>query len=97
MTQALFRPAASADLEEAFAWYEAQHPGLGQAFRDAVEGALALIVENPQACPVLYRDTRRALLQRFPYGVFYRLIGDHVVVIACAHAKRHPRAWRSRR
>jgi plasmid stabilization system protein ParE len=37
------------------------------------------------------------LLRRFPYGVFYRVIEGQVVVVACFHAKRHPRIWRGRR
>lgn len=33
----LFRPAAAADLDEAFLWYERQRPGLGQEFLAAVD------------------------------------------------------------
>lgn len=46
--------------------------------------------------PVVHRDTRRLLLRRFPYGVFYRLVKDEIVVVGCLHAKRHPRVWRGR-
>jgi hypothetical protein len=45
---------------------------------------------------VVLRDIRRQLLKRFPYGLFYRLIEGQVVVVACFHAKRSPRVWRSR-
>jgi len=38
---ALFTPEAEADVEEAFEWYEAQRPGLGGAFRRALDIALA--------------------------------------------------------
>ncbi|MEW6745699.1 MAG: hypothetical protein AB1486_23360 [Planctomycetota bacterium] len=31
------RPAAAADLDEAFLWYEARRPGLGGEFLSAVE------------------------------------------------------------
>ena len=40
-------PAAEADVEEAFAWYEAQRPGLGETFRRALDVAVASIEEHP--------------------------------------------------
>jgi plasmid stabilization system protein ParE len=35
-------------------------------------------------------------LRRFPYSLFYRIIDDQVIVVACMHGRRHPRRWRSR-
>ena len=55
------------------------------------------IVENPDAYPVLHRDTRRILLDHFPYGLYYRVVGDRLVVVACMHAARHPTRWQSRK
>ena len=96
MIRVLLRAAAAADLDEAFGWYEDQRAGLGEDFRNAVDSTLAHVAENPEAYAVILRDTRRALVQRFPYGVFYRLVDGDVVVVACLHVKRHPRTWRSR-
>jgi plasmid stabilization system protein ParE len=93
---ALFTSAAEVDVEEAFGWYESQRPGLGAAFRHALDIAVGAVVSNPEAYAVVYRQTRRVLLPKFPYGLFYRVQDDVVVVIACVHAKRHPRIWRSR-
>jgi toxin ParE1/3/4 len=92
---ALFTSAAEADVEEAFQWYESQRAGLGPAFRHAIDIAAA-VESNPEAYAVIHRDTRRVLLPKLPYGLFYRVLGDAVVVVACIHAKRHPRLWRSR-
>ena len=91
------RPAAAADLEDGFLWYDAQRPGLGNEFLDAVEQAFRGVRENPRRYRVVYRDTRRAHVRRFPYGVFYRIVGDDVVVVACFHGKRDPRGWEGRR
>ena len=92
----LFTPAAEADVEEAFEWYEAQRPGLGGAFRRALDLAVASIEDHPEGYAVTHRETRRVFLPRFPYGLYYR-VGDHdIVVVACMHGKRHPRTWRSR-
>src|SRR5262249_40771744 len=93
---ALFTSAAEADVEEAYRWYEGQRVGLGETFRHAIDLAVAAVESNPAAYPVLHRGTRRILLPRFPYGLYYRDVGESIVVVACIHGKRHPRAWRSR-
>jgi len=91
------RPSAAADLDEAFLWDEGQRAGLGHEFLDAVQQVFEGLVENPQLHRVVHRDTRHALVRRFPYGVFYRIIGDNTVVIGCLHGSRNPRRWKGRR
>ena len=97
MKPPILRAAAAADVEEAYAWYEAQREGLGDEFLAAVQAALESILHHPEAAPIVHREIRRVLLRRFPYGIHYRLIDDEVVVVACFHAKRHPRLWSARR
>ena len=90
------RPAAAADLEDAFVWHEGQRMGLGEEFLDAVGQVFMAVAESPQRYRVVYRDTRRVHLRRFPYSVFYRIVGDDVVVLACFHGSRNPRRWEGR-
>jgi len=90
------RPAAAADIEDAYRWYEARRPGLGEEFLQSVGSILEVIARQPKRFPVVHRDLRRALLQRFPYGIFFRIRGDHPMVVACFHASRDPRRWQSR-
>jgi len=93
----ILRLAAAADVEDAYRWYEERREGLGDEFLAAIQAAVDSVVAHPLAAPIVHRDTRRVLVRRFPYGVFYRLIKGQVVVVACFHAKRHPRVWRARR
>jgi plasmid stabilization system protein ParE len=93
----LLRPAAAADVEAAYRWYEHQRVGLGEEFLAAVRRTLKTITAHPAGCPVIHRHTRRALVRRFPYAVFYQLVGEQVVVVACMHGRRSPRRWRRRR
>ena len=94
--QIVIRPAAAADIEDAFIWYEQQRPGLGSEFLKVLDESLAAIHRSPQLHPVVHRDTRRLLLPRFPYGVYYRIYPGVIVVVACMHGKRNPRRWQSR-
>jgi plasmid stabilization system protein ParE len=92
----LIRPKAETDLAEAFRWYEDRGPGLGERFLLSVEAVIAAIRRYLRAFAVVRKQVRRVLLRRFPYGVFYFLDGDTVVVLAVFHAKRHPRRWQDR-
>jgi len=97
VTQIGFCPAAAADIKAAYEWYEEQRSGLGDEFLTAVERAAASVIEQPEAYPVVHRDTRRILLERFPYGLYYRIRRKRVIVVACMHAARHPIRWKSRK
>ena len=92
----VLRPAAAADIEEAFSWYEHQRKGLGNEFVAAVDAGLTEISHYPVRFPVHFRNTRRILLKRFPYAMFYRIYPDFVVVVACMHARRDPARWERR-
>jgi plasmid stabilization system protein ParE len=92
----IFRPAAAADVEEAYRWYEAQQVGLGDEFLAAVSTVIESLAAQPERFPIVYRQTRRVNLRRFPYGLFYRIIDDQIIVVACMHGRRNPRRWQSR-
>lgn len=81
---------ADDDVTVAFDWYETQRLGLGREFVLAVDAALEPLICFPESCEVFYRDTRRSLVERFPFEVFYRVEDDLIVVVACMHAARDP-------
>lgn len=92
----LVRPAAAADIDDAFLWYEQQRPDLGAEFLRIVDSALAAIQSNPQLYAVIHRNTRRVLLRRFPYGTYDRIHPDSIVIVACMHGRRDPKRWQPR-
>ena len=77
-------------------WYDGQRLGLGREFREAVDAGIGRISDNPFAYQERYRGARRAPLRRFPYALWYRVAGNFVVVLACVHGSRDPRAIRAR-
>ncbi len=94
--EVLLRPEAERDLLDAAKWYEEQRPKLGQEFLDEAAATLTAIADAPLMYPQVHRDVRRALLQRFPFGAFYRIEGSAITVVAVMHASRDPRRWKSR-
>ena len=90
--------AAEADALAAATWYDEQLPGLGSAFLDELEAAVARLNENPELFAIRFSDVRCVRLRRFKdYGVFYLIVGHEVRVIAVHHGARHPRSLRARR
>ena len=70
----VFRPAVRDELDEAYRWYESQRPGLGDEFLDCIDEMLNRVSVMPEAYPVVYRDVRRAVVQRFPYASYCRYL-----------------------
>jgi toxin ParE1/3/4 len=93
----IFRPAAAADVQQIRAWYERKREGLGEEFLVELRASIDAVLAFPEAYPVLHRETRRALVRRFPYGLFYRLDDDLVIFVACLHTHRNPESWKRRR
>ena len=90
------REEADRDLAAAASWYEQQQVGLGHKFLDEALSALQLIAEQPLIYPIIHRKTRRTLMHRFPFGIFYRVEESHIVVLAVLHGSRHPYKWQIR-
>jgi toxin ParE1/3/4 len=87
------RPEASADIAEAFSWYEDQRPGLGSEFEAELHRTFGYITGMPLASRLVQRGIRRALLHRFPFSVYYGVTGDLIEIRAVLHYRRHPRQW----
>ncbi len=92
----VFLPAAAADVEDAYLWYEQQQAGLGDEFLSSVREATLSVLENPEQYAVVHRGARRVLLKRFPYGLYYSVFQDRIVVIGCMHGRQDPKRWKSR-
>jgi plasmid stabilization system protein ParE len=94
--QLVVRRQAKADIREAARWYEDQRAGLGRAFVQQIDALLDRVRLNPMQHQIVYREVRRAISRRFPYGVFYRIEGSEVLVFAVVHLHRDPAIWRDR-
>ena len=90
----ILRQEAERDLAGTYNWYNEKVPGLGSDFLAVVERALESIQENPARFPIIYREVRRALINRFPYGLFFLLEEERVVVLGVMHTARDPAKWR---
>ena len=91
------RPAAEAEMLEAYEFYEGRVEGLGDRFEAAVRECLEEIRSHPQRFRFAHKKLRRAILRdRFPYSLYYFVEGCDIVVVACMHASRDPKRWQER-
>ena len=91
--KARFLSTAELELKEALEFYEEAQPGLGQRFLLEVEATVRLIEEFPEAWAPLSPRTRRCRTHRFPYGLFYQIRRDEILIIAVMDLRREPQRW----
>ncbi|NOV31790.1 type II toxin-antitoxin system RelE/ParE family toxin [Methylomonas sp. ZR1] len=92
-----FSARALRETGEAQEWYESQSSGLGDEFIAALELQLKRLEQAPLLYAEVIPSVRRALLPRFPFGVFYVVRGDLVHVLAVVHDARNPNRWPKKR
>ena len=85
---------AEAEINQAKEWYRGQSPRAALRFSDAIDHALETIGFNPEQYQIVYRETRRVLLDDYPYVLFYTMTETQVKVVACFHTARDPSLWR---
>jgi plasmid stabilization system protein ParE len=95
MRPVVFRPEAEDEALEAREWYETRRQGLGKEFALSIDRLIDRIAGNPFAFPLVHNDTRRAILSRFPYALYFRLAGN-VIIVQAVHSRQHPENWRAR-
>src|SRR5665213_114120 len=65
-------PSALAELKSAIGWYLEQSETTANKFVAEVDRAIDLILGSPRRWPAGELETRKFVLQRFPYAVIYR-------------------------
>lgn len=88
--------AAERDVAAVLDWYDAQAPGTGRHFLDALESLLERIAAAPRQFQKVRGEVRRAGIRRFPYHLYFRVRSERVEVFACLHARRSPISWHRR-
>jgi plasmid stabilization system protein ParE len=90
-------PQVDLEIAAAFEWYEKEHAGLGHEFLDELRATYDRIADGPLKYQHLRSGIRRALVRRFPYGVYFATEDDVIVVLAVLHVSRDPAEWQRRK
>jgi len=92
----IINPFAEQDLEEASSWYDSEKENLSIEFITEVDKVLLRITHNPFQFPVIKNNIRKALVNRFPFTIFFYVDKDIVNVFAVFHTYRNPIIWKKR-
>ena len=88
-----FASTAELELKEAMEFYESARTGLGAEFLAEVEATTDLIESFPLAWTSLSPRTRRCRTHRFPYGLFYQVRSDEILIVSVMDLRRDPKRW----
>jgi len=91
----VLRPQAEAEIQAAYDWYENAVRGLGDRFLQRLDAVFDRVAESPQQFPEMF-GFRRTVVPSFPYCVYFRELGEEVVVVAVLHGRRSPVRLRGR-
>jgi hypothetical protein len=88
---------AKTELFESIGYYEEKSKGLGVDLYKEIKSAIEIIKRFPECCALRKDETRRLLINRFPYLIIYIYHENRIWIIAFAHCKRRPRYWANRK
>jgi toxin ParE1/3/4 len=88
---------AETEINEAADFYDLESPGLGGVFLDEIQRAFQIIIDFPDAAPLIRGCVRKRIVAKFPYSLVYSTRGNEIRLLAVAHHKRRPFYWRGRR
>ena len=88
-----FASTAELELKVAMEFYESARTGLGAEFLAEVEATTNLIESFPLAWTSLSPRTRRCRTHRFPYGLFYQVRSDEILIVSVMDLRRDSKRW----
>ena len=93
-----YHPAIEGELAEIRDYYNEQSRNLGDDFINEFERQVLRIAATPSRWMLVRGDTRRALMNRFPYLMLFRVVNDAAIRISVIkHERRHPAYGMNRR
>lgn len=91
------RPEAQNDITQIALWYQHQVHELGndldERFLNTLESTLDKLSHIGDSFGIIYNNTRKVLLSKFPYAVHYLIENNTLIVFAVLHTSRNPMIW----
>lgn len=92
----VFLLAADMDVQAAYEYLDLVNEGLGDRFLAELEAGTRQISAFPLSCRLHLDDYRRLVMPRFPYGVFYVIESDRIVIHAIMDLRQSTETIRRR-
>lgn len=92
----IISPLAEVDINVAKDWYELQKENLGNEFVTKIGETLVQIRKNPNHFSQAQKNICKAIVNRFPFSIFYTVVKQTIIVFAVFHHSRNPIVWKNR-
>jgi len=86
---------AESELQRIYNRLEDFQAGRGQEFLRRLDLAFAHLQQFPEIGPVFFKTYRRLLLGQFPFGLFYSVEGNRLIIITAASLQQDPASIRA--
>jgi plasmid stabilization system protein ParE len=87
---------AQREFDEVLDYYAALSKATARKLAREMAGGFTRVCQFPESCPFYSPPFRRMKAKSFPYGFFYTVDSEDIVVHAVVHLRRHPAAIRAR-
>ncbi len=87
-----FSSAANGDVRKTLEYYKREASAeIAMDFHSELMGTIERIKKWPKSFPLIHDELRRALLNRFPFQIVYKIeSSESVAIYAVRHHKQHP-------
>ena len=92
-----FHPEALEEYRESALYYNVVYPALAARFVTSIEEGINQILLFPEAWQPVEEDVRRHLVEHFPFGLYYTIEDNVILIHAVMHLSRKPGYWKSRK
>lgn len=92
MNEIRFSSDANRDVRQALEYYKREAGAVvAMDFYSKLITTIERIKQWPKSFPIIHGDLRRAILQKFPYQIVYKIeSNESVAIYAIRHHKQHP-------
>lgn len=91
-----FHPEARFELNQSVDYYETRQTKLGLEFLSEIFSSIQRILEFPRANSKLSNQTRKCIINRFPFAIIYQIKKNEIFIVAITHLARKPGYWQER-
>ena len=92
----IITPFAESDIKQSIKYYNSKSERLGKNFIEEVDSIFERIKYNPELFPIALDKTRKAVVKRFPYNVYFVITNSKIFITAVFNTWRQPKTWKNR-
>ncbi len=90
MSELVFLLSAEIDIQSAYEFHETWQPGRGDFLLSLLSESFAQLQAFPESAPTFHKSFRRLLVHKFPYGIFYTIEGQRIIIAGVMNLLQSP-------